>query len=346
MIFNNKTSGSSSPIAGNAVMIVLAVLVIVAVGALAYLSSHTSKSGAKSGGASAATEQDGSKSGGEDSASAPVVIEPGNPVVARVDGEDILRADVLALIQNMPENMRQQPLEKLFPVALQQVVAARVIADKTQGVNLDRDPQVREQLEEAKKQIVRSVYINNEITKQITPERMQQAYDAYVKQLPEVKEVKARHILVKEEKTAKDLIKKIKDGADFAELAKENSTDGTAANGGDLGYFAQTDVVKEFGEAAFALEPGAYTTSPVKSQFGYHVIKVEEKRLRPTPSMEEAKPFLEANLRRLFLDKTIQEWVSARKVETFDINGKPLPAQAQEPAAGETAPAVPTPAVP
>src|SRR5690606_30614991 len=100
----------------------------------------------------------------------------------------------------------------------------------------------------------------------------------------------------------------LNEGADFAELAKANSTDGTAQNGGELGYFAKTDVVPEFGEAAFSTEVGTYTKKPVKTEFGYHIITVEEKRKRPPASFEDVKPFLEAQVRRQILDEMIQSW--------------------------------------
>ena len=149
-----------------------------------------------------------------------------------------------------------------------------------------------------------------------------------------MQEAKASHILVADEAKAKELIKQLNDGASFEELAKENSTDNTAEKGGDLGYFAQTDVVPEFGDAAFALSPGEITKEPIQSQFGYHIIKLAEKRQRPPAEFEEAKPFLEAQIRSAVLQGILNGWRKDSDVETFDINGDPI-----EPAAGEEAPA-------
>ncbi len=123
-------------------------------------------------------------------------------------------------------------------------------------------------------------------------------------------------------------------GEDFAALAKENSKDGSAENGGDLGYFAQNEVVPEFASAAFATDVGSYTKTPVKSEFGFHIIKVEEKRKRPPAPYEQVKPYLEQELQRAIVDEVLKEWKEAASIERFDINGAPLPEQTA-PAAGE-----------
>ena len=234
------------------------------------------------------------------------------------------------MIQTLPPNSRQLPVDQLFPLALDQVINAKVIAGKTDKVNLDSDPVVKVQLAAAKKNIVRQVYIQKQVAKRITEDRLQEAYAAYTAGFPVVEELAGAHILVDDESLAKELIKQLDEGGDFGELAQAHSKDNTAQNGGDLGRFAKTDVVAEFGEAAFALEAGGYTKAPVKSEFGYHVIKVGEKRQRPPAPFEQAKPFLEGQLQQIALNEMISEWRGAAKVERFDINGKEI-----EPAAGE-----------
>ena len=107
--------------------------------------------------------------------------------------------------------------------------------------------------------------------------------------MPAKNEVRARHILVKTEDEAKAIIKKLEGGAKFEDLAKENSTDGSAAQGGDLGYFGEGMMVPEFEKAAFALDVGAFTKEPVKSQFGYHIIKLEDKRQQQPPAFDQVK---------------------------------------------------------
>ncbi len=247
-----------------------------------------------------------------------------------MNGEDVNRVEVFNFIQTLPEQARQIPIEQLFSQALDQVVNAKVVQEKAAQADLSNDPLYKERIEAAKKQIASTVFLQNAVEKEITEERLQQAYQLYVENFPAIEEIKARHILVDDEAKAKELIDQLNNGGSFEELAKANSKDGTAEAGGDLGYFAAKDVVPEFSEAAFTLEPGAYTKEPVKTQFGYHVIKLEEKRQRPPAEFEEAKSFLETQIRQAVLTGVVEGWREEAKIEKFDINGEAI-----EPAAGE-----------
>jgi peptidyl-prolyl cis-trans isomerase C len=328
---NANTSGKQT---GNVTIMALAAVVAVGLGAFAYFSSQKPVTAAPAATQTASAETPAAAAPESTSADAkaPETIKPGNPVVAKVDGKDVLRAEVLNFMQNLPPQSRQMPIEKLFPLALDNVVNSRIVLEKTKDVKLDNDPEVKRQMDLARDQITRSVYLQKEVDKQVDDQKIKNAYAEYVKSFPDVQEVKARHILVKEESKARDIIKKLNEGGDFAALAKENSTDATAQNGGDLGYFAAADVVPEFAKAAFDTKIGEYTKTPVKSQFGYHVIKVEDNRKRPPAEFEAAKPMIEAQVRSQILDGMIKEWRKTVKVETFDINGEAPAAVA--PAAG------------
>jgi peptidyl-prolyl cis-trans isomerase C len=315
--------------AGNAGIIALVVLAVAAIGAFAYFATQKSNTSVAATTTAATTAPAADATASTDTAGKKPEVTPGNPVVAKVDGKDITRMDVLNFVQTLSPQVRQMPLEQLFPMAVDQLVNTQIIIEKTKGINLDSDPEVQKQLAAAKEQIERSVYIQKEVEKKVTDGKIKDAYDKYVKAFPDVQEVKARHILVKDEAKAKDLIKKLDAGEDFAKLATENSTDGTAKNGGELGYFTDKEVVPAFASVAFATTPGTYTKTPVKTDFGYHIIKVEEKRKRPAATMEQAKPFLEAQVRREILETMIKDWRDDAKVETFDINGNKI-----EPAAG------------
>lgn len=246
-----------------------------------------------------------------------------DPVVAKVEGTDLHRSEVLAFIQNLPPQMRQVPAEAIFPMALEQVINAKIVDLKAATTDVSTTPAYAARLEDAKKQIARAVYVEGEIEKALSESDVQKAYDKLVKEQGKVEEVKARHILVEKEDEAKDIIKKIADGAKFEDLAKEFSKDtSNKASGGDLGYFAKDAMVKEFAEAAFKLGKGETSKEPVKTQFGYHVIQVEDKRDRPAPKFEEVKPQLEAQVRRDLLNNLVEGWRSKAKVETFDFNGK------------------------
>jgi peptidyl-prolyl cis-trans isomerase C len=162
------------------------------------------------------------------------------------------------------------------------------------------------------------------ITEALTPERLQQAY-AMARAQPgfAVEEVRARHILVKTEAEAKEVIAALAAGADFAELAKKRSIDPSAQqNDGDLGFFRRDTMVEPFAEAAFALEPGQTTREPVRTQFGWHVIRVEERRT-VAPTFEEKEPELKEQVARETINALVAELRAKAKVERFAIDGSP-----------------------
>jgi peptidyl-prolyl cis-trans isomerase C len=248
-----------------------------------------------------------------------------DPVVAKVDGAEIRRSEVAAFMQTLPPQMRQIPPENLFPMAVEQLVSAKIVDVKASKTDVAKDPEVATRMKDAQTQIVRAVYVEKEIEKALTEDRVKEAYDKFAKEQSGVEEVKARHILVDKEDLAKEVIKKLNDGAKFDDLAKEYSKDtANKASGGDLGYFTKGDMVKEFAEAAFALKKGEVGKSPVKTQFGWHIIQVDDKRTRPVPGLDEVKPSLESQIRREILNELIEKWRKGASVETFDMNGNPV----------------------
>ncbi|MFA5592294.1 MAG: peptidylprolyl isomerase [Micavibrio sp.] len=265
-----------------------------------------------------------------------VTVEPGNPVVATVDGRDITRVDVFRYIKMMPANIQQLPPQTVYPLALDQVISTRLVQNKAEEAGLENDPEVLEQTNMAKQQILRTVFVQRAVDKVISQSDIKKKYDEVIGKAPTIEEIKASHILVGSEGQAKDLIEKLKGGADFAKLAAEFSADtGNKDQGGDLGWFAKQDMVPEFADAAFALGKGKLSEQPVQTEFGWHVVKVEDKRNRPKPSLEEVAPMIQAELRRERLESMLENWMKTASVERFDINGKPL-AESDEvaPAAG------------
>ncbi|HOO82404.1 MAG TPA: peptidylprolyl isomerase [Alphaproteobacteria bacterium] len=330
---------------GSAAIIALAVLVVIAIGAVAFLSgkigyddeaatTQTASSEPASGEQAASQgETKAATAAQEAPAEQPKMpeIKPGNPVVAKIGDKEVSRLDVFNFIQTLPPQTRQMPIDQLFPLALDQVVNTQIIGKKVSTAKLDDDPAVKQQLDLAKEQIVRGVFIQKQVEKAMTDERLKEVYDEYVKNFPEVPEVKTAHILVKDEALAKDILKQLNEGGDFAVLAKEHSIDATKDNGGSLGYISRQDqVIPEFLEAAFALKDGGISKEPLKSEFGYHIIKVEDERMRPPASFEQAKPFLASQIQAQVLNELMSSWRADAKVEVFDINGDAI-----EPAAGE-----------
>ncbi len=253
------------------------------------------------------------------------VIEEGNPIVAKVDGADISRLDVYNFIQTMPPNVQQMPAIQVYPLAMEQVINTRIVQNKANQANLEETPEFKAELVKAKQQIGRNLFLQNQVNDKITDGRLEKSYKEFIKKLPEAEERRARHILLDTEEKAKAAIEKLNKGNEkFEDIAKSLSQGPTASKGGDLGYFTKEEMVPEFSDAAFSMGKGDFSKTPVKSQFGWHVIKVEDVRQRTKPTFEQMKPTLEAEARREILDELLGKWRENAKIEKFDINGQPL----------------------
>lgn len=256
-------------------------------------------------------------------------IKQGNPVVAVVSGNEIHRADVLEFIGGLPDQIKQMPIDNLFPLALDQVVNNQIISAKAQQANLEADPEVVKMYDQAKGQIVRNVFVERQLKEVINQKKLLKAYEAMLDKMGKIEETHARHILVESEDKAKEIITKLDGGAKFEDLAKDNTKDPSGkTNGGDLGYFAKTEMVPEFADAAFAMDKGAYSKTPVKTQFGWHIIKVEDRRQRPEPEFEAVKPQLQAQVRQEAIQEMLDKWQKEAAIKKFDINGEPMKAPA------------------
>ena len=169
---------------------------------------------------------------------------------------------------------------------------------------------------------------------QVTEAKVHAAYDKEYAGKPGEEEVHARHILVATEAEAKDIIAQLDKGADFATLAKQHSTDGCAAQGGDLGFFTKDDMVAPFADAAFALKPGQWTQTPVQTQFGWHVIELVARRTQPTPTFEDVTDQMR---QQMIADAVRAEVAVARKdlkVQVFNPDGSvPRPTDSAKPPA-------------
>lgn len=260
----------------------------------------------------------------EAAAAETLTIQQGNPVVATVNGTDIMRSDVFGFIATLPEQVRQMPIQNLFPMALDQVINNNLISQKSENAKLENDEEVAKLMEQAKTQIIRNIYVDRALDKEVTEKSLEKAYKELVSEMEKVQETKARHILVDSEDKAKEVIAKLKKGSKFEDMVKEYSTGPSAEKGGELGWFAKSEMVPEFAEAAFAVKKGDFSKEAVKTQFGWHIIKVDDRRQRPEPKFEDVKPQLEAQLRQKTLGELLDKWQKDSKVKKFDINGEPV----------------------
>ena len=257
---------------------------------------------------------------------APSPLPPPNTVVARVDGTELHLSDLEAAQQNLPPQAQKLPLEQIYPMLLDRLVDGALIAEAGRKEHLEQDPELQVRLKRYEDRLIQEAYLNQAIKAAETEDQLKARYQTFAKDTAGREEVHAQHILVKTEDEAKSVIAELDKGTDFGELAKKYSTDPSASSGGDLGYFGHDDMVKAFTDAAFALSPGRYSKTPVKTEFGWHVIKVEDHRVSTPPSFDEARQEVGQLVARDAVGAKLKELRNTAKIETYGLDGKPLPA--------------------
>lgn len=249
----------------------------------------------------------------------------GDPVVARVNGAEIHRSEVLRELQAMGPQAQQLPPQMLYPQLLQKMIVTKIVAAKGYDQKLQNDKEVKDRLKDAEAQIVADIYVRKAVQPKITEEKIKARYDELSAKFKPEDEVRARHILVPTEAEANDILKQIKDGADFAKLATEKSKDtGSAKQGGDLGYFTRSVMVKPFAEAAFAMKVGEISEKPVKTDFGYHIIKLEDRRKSSPPPLAEVKEQISNQVGQELVAQLVKDLEAKAKIEKFNLDGTPM----------------------
>jgi peptidyl-prolyl cis-trans isomerase C len=254
-----------------------------------------------------------------------------DPVVATVDGAEIRRSQALEVRRRLPAQMQQVPDDLIMPVLVNIVIDTKLVAAEARRQNLQDDPKVREQMAKLEELILEQYLITRTVEKSLTDEALKERYQEMVETSGGQEEIRARHILLEKEEEAREVIAELRKGADFAELAKEKSTGPSAPQGGDLGYFSQGDMAPAFSEAVFALEAGAFTEEPVQTQFGWHVIKVEDRRTKEPPTFEEVSDQLRGELAREARGAYIEELREKATIERMG-EAQPPSSEAEQPA--------------
>jgi peptidyl-prolyl cis-trans isomerase C len=263
-------------------------------------------------------------------ANAPAPAKGDDPVIAKVNGQEIHRSDFLHELALLGPQAQQLPPQMLYPQLLQKMIATKLVSAQGYADKLQDTKEAKDQMKEAEDQIVAEAWVHKEIQPKITDAAIQKEYNELASKFKPQDEVRARHILVKTEDEANDIIKQLKDGADFAKLAEEKSTDtGSAKNGGDLGYFTHDTMVKPFADAAFAMKPGEVSDKPVKTEFGYHIIKVEDKRKSAPPPLAEVKDQIANKLGQKMTNDLVKGLEAKAKIEKFNIDGTPMKSTAE-----------------
>lgn len=262
-------------------------------------------------------------------------VHAANPkdVIAKADGIEITEADIQMALLDMQDQLGQVPEAQRRDTAITYLIDLKLGAKAAKDAKLTDDETVKRKIAMLTERMLFDEYLETAAKKVVTDDAMKALYSETVKNLKPEPEIRARHILVETEDQAKAAIKRLKAGEDFAKLAAEISKDpGSGQQGGDLGFFTKDRMVPEFSSAAFALEIGKIS-EPVKSQFGFHIIKVEEKREKPVPGFDEVKD----QISEFMLNKSRQDILkamrSAAKIERPAPVAIPDADQGQAPAA-------------
>ncbi|WP_455474398.1 peptidylprolyl isomerase [Bartonella sp. B30(2025)] len=241
-------------------------------------------------------------------------------VMAIIDGKNITAGQLDELALEINPNLANIPDEQRRITVLKAYVDMRVLTKAAINKGLDKTAAYNKRMEIMRDNVLQQLYFKQMVVDKISDTDLVALYDKEVAALPKEDEVKARHILVKTRKEAEAIIKRLNKGEDFAEIAKKNSTDGSAAVGGDLDYFSHGQMVKPFEDAAFSLKVGEYTKSPVESPFGWHIIKVEDRRLKQPPAFDDVKEMLRTQLIKERYQKLITELRSKIDVKYPDAH--------------------------
>lgn len=258
-----------------------------------------------------------------------------NKVVATVNGQNITEAEVTLAEEELDPQLGQLPPDQRRANALSALIDIRLMAAEEEKTGIADTDDFKRRMDFLRLRALHSEFVGNKVAKAVTEADVRARYDKEIAAAPPVNEVRASHILVKTEDEAKAIIAELDKGGDFEAIAKEKSQDpGSGASGGDLGFFGPGRMVPEFEQAAMALEVGQYTKEPVKSQFGWHVIKVTDKRPQQPPAYEQVrgdirsimlreKYFAEVAALRKGADVKIEDPTLAKAVDAVDKQEEP-----------------------
>lgn len=236
-------------------------------------------------------------------------------VIATVDGVAVYERDIDQIGEQFGEQLGNVSDDQRRTILTDIMIDLLLTVKAAQDAGIDETDDFKSQMAFLERQALRAGFLDRISEERVTDGMLRGMYSEQIGRIPDEEEVRARHILVETEDEAKAIITELDGGADFVELAKEKSTGPSGPNGGELGFFGRGRMVPEFEAAAFELEAGSYTKAPVKSQFGWHIILTEEKRMKPKPTFEQVEGQLrEAAFRQVFT-QVMEELRSAATIE-------------------------------
>ena len=229
------------------------------------------------------------------------------PIVANVNNEDISLETMIHAMNELPPEIQSQPFMSYYEDLLERVIDIKLFAQEGKKMKLDEEPSVRAAIDFVIEKVLMQAFLSKYVQENIKEENLKASYNNFIADETSREEIKASHILMDTESEAIDIINMLNDGDDFAELAKNKSTGPSGPSGGDLGWFKRGQMVPPFEKAAFSLNKNEITQRPVQTQFGWHVIKIFDKRIPEAPSYESMKSKLIQDLERKIVSKKIQD---------------------------------------
>ena len=229
------------------------------------------------------------------------------PIVANVNNEDISLETMIHAMNELPPEIQSQPFMTYYEDLLERVIDIKLFAQEGKKMKLDEEPSVRAAIDFVIEKVLMQAFLSKYVQENIKEENLRASYNNFIADETSREEIKASHILMDTESEAIDVINMLNDGDDFAELAKNKSTGPSGPSGGDLGWFKRGQMVPPFEKAAFSLNKNEITQIPVQTQFGWHVIKIFDKRIPEAPSYENMKSKLIQDLERKIVSKKIQD---------------------------------------
>lgn len=241
--------------------------------------------------------------------------QPGD-VVAVVNGVELTEQTLAFAASEFGAQLQQIPEAQRRKALLGVIIDMTLLSEAAKSADLDKSEDFKARFEFVKTRTLHDAYLAQKIGASVTEADIKAQYDANIGKLETPIETRARHILVKTKEEADAVIADLDKGSDFVELAKTKSTGPSGPGGGDLGYFTRDRMVKPFADAAFLMEPGSHSTTPVQSKFGWHVIKVEDRRQKPKPTLAEMSNQIRDGLVR---ERFVKELTELKAKAAIDI---------------------------
>lgn len=252
-----------------------------------------------------------------------------DPVIATVEGLTIHRSDFARAFRRLPREMRDRGVEAVYPAVLERLIEQRLTTRRAREAGLADDPEVAARLELLRDQVMHDVYVDRLLAERVTRAKLDEVYREFVEMNPPFDMIRARHVLVETEAEAREIVALVLEGQPFAELARVHSTAPSAPEGGDLGWFRKEEMLPGVAEAAFRLEANQFTADPVASEYGWHVILVEERRTVAPPDFDTVRPRLEELLIAREMDALMRALVADAAIRRYTLDGEPMDAPAR-----------------